>query len=163
MVARAPPICQRRAAFAGAFQVVSGDANGTMIEIYPYSVQLNPEAGFTTSSSPAPYHPFHVLLSVPLDRGEIERIGKREGWRTEFCVAGAPGKPPAFHLLRMWVENRVLIEFVPEALIGEYKRYMQFERLDTLFEALPRSTPETMPAPPTDYTTLFSAVPVLGP
>ena len=58
----------------------------------------------------ASYVGFHALMSVPLDRAAIERIGMREGWRTRFFGRGAPGKPPAFHLLEFWVENRIMLE-----------------------------------------------------
>lgn len=115
----------------GAYQVVSGDADGTMIEIYPAGVQIEPEAGLVTRQ-PAAHHPFHLLLSLPLAASDIERIGAREGWRCDASVAGLPGRPPAFHLYRMWIENCILVECVPEAMIGEYRRYMQFATLDAI-------------------------------
>jgi len=115
----------------GGFMVVSGDAHGTMIEIYPDGVQLAPEDGIFRTTSPAAYHPFHVLISVPAAREDIERVGEREGWQTDFCTAGAPGRPPAFHLYRMWVENRLLVEFVTESMAAEYESYYaQFEGFD---------------------------------
>lgn len=118
----------------GAFQVVSGDARGTMLEVYPDGVQLQPDTGiFRTTSAPA-YYPFHLLLSVAAEGADIERIAEREGWRTDFSVAGYKGQPPAFRLYRMWVENRLLIELVPESMIGEYEGYMQFARLDAVME-----------------------------
>ena len=116
----------------GAYQVVSGDRDGTMIEIYPANVQIDPEAGLVQAKQPAAYHPFHLLLSLPLAASDIERICTREGWRTDFSVARLPGRPPAFHLYRMWIENRVLVECVPEEMIGEYRRYMQFVSLDAI-------------------------------
>lgn len=115
-----------------AYQVVSGDGDGTMIEVFPADVLLKPEGGFVQGERPAPYHPFHLLLSLPLAASEIERIGVREGWRTDFSAAGLPDRPPAFHLYRMWIENCVLVECVPEAMIGEYRRYMQFATLDAI-------------------------------
>jgi hypothetical protein len=73
-----------------------------------------------------------LLLSVPLAASDIEAIAAREGWRVDAAVAGLPGRPPAFHLYRLWVENRTLVECVPEAMIGEYRRYMQFDTLDAI-------------------------------
>lgn len=107
----------------GAFLVASGDAHGTTLEIYPDGVQLTPEEGIFKTTNPAAYHPFHVLISVPVERADIERVGEREGWKTDFSVAGAPGQKPAFHLYRMWVENRLLVEFVTESMANEYKNY----------------------------------------
>ena len=147
--------------FEGAYQVVAGDAEGSMIEIYPATVQLEPEAGFVRSERPIAYHPFHLLLSVPLAASEIERIAAREGWRCNAAVAGLPGQPPAFHLYRMWVENRTLVECVPESMIGEYRRYMQFATLDAIpAYRLDRETVEGAPvagAPPGLWSTAILA------
>ena len=114
----------------GAHQVVSGDAHGTVIEVYPEDYWLEPVEGYFRKASPAPYHPFHILLSVPVECADIERIAKREGWKTEFVAVGTPGAPPAFHCYRMWVEDRVLFELMPQSMAHEYEEYMQFERLD---------------------------------
>ena len=57
---------------ADAFMAVSGDDHGTMIEVYPETVTLEPATGDSqvvpgkTPGSPG-YAPFHILLSVPLD------------------------------------------------------------------------------------------------
>ena len=88
-----------------------------MLEIYPDGIRLEPEDGIFRAASPAVCHPFHILLSVPLERADIERIGAREGWRTELSIAGYKGQPPAFRLYGMWVEKRIMIEFVPESMI----------------------------------------------
>ncbi|MGE5146591.1 MAG: hypothetical protein ACM3N5_07565 [Candidatus Eiseniibacteriota bacterium] len=124
----------------GAYQVVSGDARGTMLEIYPDGVRLEPTDGIFTPTTPPAYHPFHILLSVPAGRADIERIGAREGWRTDFSVAGYRGQPPAFQLYRMWVENRLLVEFIPDSMVGEYERFMQFARLDAMMETMAPAT-----------------------
>lgn len=118
--------------FEGSYQVVSGDSAGTMIEIYPENVQLEPAGGIVRGDRPPAYHPFHLLLSVPLAAEDIARIGAREGWQCDAGVAGLPGRPEVFHLYRLWVENRTLVECVPETMIGEYRRYMQFATLDAI-------------------------------
>ena len=68
---------------------VSGDPHGTMIEVYPDTVSLVPGTGegptaFVDGTAGPEFLPFHILLSVPLDRPAIEAIGEREGWRTRF-------------------------------------------------------------------------------
>ena len=76
-------------ALPGAYMAVSGDAHGTMIEVYPETVVLTPGRGedqsifldtakFGAGMSPTSVG-FHALVSLPLDREEIERIGAREG------------------------------------------------------------------------------------
>lgn len=105
---------------------VGGDAHGTMVEVYPADVTLAPgtgdaEQGHALRGQPLPATcPFHFLLSVPLSRGDVERIGAREGWRTRMFGRGAPGQKPAFHVIEFWIENRLMIEVAPQDIIGEY-------------------------------------------
>ena len=121
----------------GAYMAMSGDPQGTMIEVYPDTIALAPgedeaQVAFTLGSPATGYFPFHALISVPLDRAAIERIGAREGWRTKFFGRGAPGKPPVFHLLEFWVENRVMLELAPADLVHEYASFMQISRIEAL-------------------------------
>ena len=55
----------------------------------------------------AAYAPFHVLLSVPLDRAAVQKIGDRKGWRTGLFGRGASGRKPFFHGIELWEENRL--------------------------------------------------------
>jgi hypothetical protein len=92
---------------ADSFMAVSGDEHGSMIEVYPENVTLQPGTGESQvcaahDANPG-YGPFHLLLSVPGDRASVERIGEREGWRTHHFGRGAPGQPPAFHVIEFWV------------------------------------------------------------
>lgn len=120
----------------GATMAVSGDRHGTMIEIYPEQVVMAPGEGeeqVTFGEAPARDHAgFHALLSVPHDRATIERIGAAAGWRTRFFSRAAPGLPPVFHVIEVWVENRFLLEVVPADLIDVYETYMQPARMDAL-------------------------------
>ncbi|RNJ49539.1 hypothetical protein [Methylocystis hirsuta] len=121
----------------GAHMAMSGDPQGTMIEVYPDTITLAPgedeaQVAFTPGPPTTGYFPFHALISVPLDRAAIERIGAREGWRTKFFGRGAPGKPPVFHLLEFWVENRVMLELAPSDLVHEYASFMQISRIEAL-------------------------------
>jgi len=116
---------------------MSGDPQGTMIEVYPDTITLAPgedeaQVAFTPGPPATGYFPFHALISVPLDRTAIERIGAREGWRTKFLGRGAPGKPPVFHLLEFWVENRVMLELAPSDMVHEYASFMQISRIEAL-------------------------------
>jgi len=77
----------------GAFMATSGDAHGTMIEVYPERATLDIPASddqvvFGENKAPPHTWPFHVLLSVPLETDEIERIGAREGWRAKTFGRG---------------------------------------------------------------------------
>ncbi|HEY8125838.1 MAG TPA: hypothetical protein VIF88_10505 [Methylocystis sp.] len=121
----------------GARMAMSGDPQGTMIEVYPDTITLAPgekeaQVAFTPGPAATGYFPFHALISTPLDRAAIERIGAREGWRTKFFGRGAPGKPPVFHLLEFWIENRVMLELAPSDLVHEYASFMQISRIEAL-------------------------------
>jgi hypothetical protein len=115
------------------FMAMSGDQNGTMIEVYPAPVTLEPGTGdspvrWGERAKPG-YAPFHLLLSVPIDRAAVEKIGAREGWRTRYFGRGAPGAPPVFHVIEFWVENQLMIEIATPDMVGEYTGAMTSERL----------------------------------
>lgn len=127
---------------SGSYMAVSGDAHGTMIEIYPESIVLEPGEGDNaavfvdtskTGAAPPRSVPFHILVSVPRERKEIERISAREGWRTKFLGRSAPGQPPLFHVIEVWIENRVMLELASPSMVAAYANAMQFEVLDRDF------------------------------
>jgi hypothetical protein len=124
---------------AHSFMAVSGDEHGSMIEVYPETVTLHPGVGDGQAraeyKATAGYVPFHLLLSVPLDRARVEQIGEREGWRTRYFGRGAPGQPPAFHVIEFWVENRVMIEVATPDMLAEYTRLIRHDALDAHFRA----------------------------
>jgi hypothetical protein len=114
----------------GGFMATSGDAHGTMIEVYPERTTLDiPERDdqvvFGENQAPPQTWPFHVLLSVPLEPEQIERIGAREGWRAKTFGRGVPGRKPLFHVIEFWLENRLMIEVVSPAMAQEYEDYVK--------------------------------------
>jgi hypothetical protein len=67
--------------------------------------------------------PFHVLLSVPREPEEVERIGAREGWRAKTFGRGI-GHKPSFHVIEFWLENRLMIEVATPAMAQEYLDFL---------------------------------------
>jgi hypothetical protein len=122
----------------GATIVVSGDEHGTAIEVYPEHAVLEPGTDddeavrFVDSPDQAGFSSFHALLTVPLTRAQIERIGSREGWRTKLLNRGGPGRPPLFQVIELWVENRIMLELAPTDLIEPYLAVMQPANLDAM-------------------------------
>ena len=113
----------------GAYMAMSGDAHGTMIEVYPERSTLDipdndDQVVFGDNAAPPQTWPFHMLLSVPLEREEVERIGAREGWRAKTFGRGMQGKPPFFHVVEFWVENRLMIEVASPAMAREYEAFL---------------------------------------
>ena len=114
----------------GALMAANGDSNGTMIEVYPERTTLNipdrdDQVVFSESPAAPQTWPFHVLLSVPHEAEEVERIGAREGWRTKIFGRGMPGHKPFFHVIEFWLENRLLIEVATPAMAQEYLDFLK--------------------------------------
>jgi hypothetical protein len=114
----------------GAFMAASGDAHGTMIEVYPERATLDipdrdDQVVFGENQAPPQSWPFHVLLSVPLQPEQVERIGAREGWRAKTFGRGMKGHEPFFHVIEFWLENRLIIEVVSPAMAREYEDFLK--------------------------------------
>ena len=109
--------------FKGAWVVYQEDGFGTGIEVYSERTTLMPgDAGALAAeqlSEPARATAFHALISVKADRATIERVGTREGWRTQHFWRGPPGLR-LFELYEFWVENRVLLELVTADMLPAY-------------------------------------------
>ena len=63
----------------GAFMAASGDAHGTMIEVYPERATLDipdrdDQVVFGENQAPPRTWPFHVFLSVPLEPEQVEHV-----------------------------------------------------------------------------------------
>ncbi len=115
----------------------SGDAHGSMIEVYPERATLDiptndEQVVFGENTAPPRNWPFHVFLSVPLEADEVERIGAREGWRAKTFGRGMQGQKPFFHVIEFWLENRLMIEVVSPAMAREYEDFMQNAQLSVM-------------------------------
>lgn len=121
----------------GGFMAVSGDEHGTMIEVYPENIVFRPgkddEQVVPMIGAPLQDHAFHLLLSVPVDQDTVSRIGRRMGWRTQLCGRGESGKEALFHVIELWVENRLLIEVATPEMVPAYASLIQFAPLDGFF------------------------------
>ena len=112
----------------GAFMALGAD--GGMIEVYPDKATLDIPANddqvvFGENQAPPQTWPFHIFLSVPLDREAVELIGTREGWRTKTFGRGMKGHKPFFHVIEFWLENRLMIEVAPPDMTEEYLSLLQ--------------------------------------
>lgn len=111
--------------FPGAWAAYEEDGLGSGIEVYPERIALVPGEGDAECAmrlaDPPPGTAFHALISVKVDRETIEKIGAREGWRTQHFWRG-PGDVRLFELYEMWIENRVLLELATEDMLAGYVR-----------------------------------------
>ena len=130
---------------AGAWVVYQEDGFGTGIEVYDERTILAPGDGDAMGEvrlgEPPQEVAFHALISVKADRAAIERIGAREGWRTQHFWRGPPGKP-LFELYELWVENRVMLEIVTEDMLPPYVQIAN-GRAQTALLAARKAAPAT--------------------
>jgi hypothetical protein len=118
----------------GAFMAASGDEHGSMIEVYPERATLDipssdDQVVFGENAAPPRSWPFHVLLSVPRGREEIERIGVREGWRAKTFGRSMQGQAPFFHVVEFWLENRLMVEVASPEMAREYEEFLRNAQL----------------------------------
>ena len=115
---------------ADSFIAVSGDAHGTAVEVYPDGMRLRPDGANAVrgerTRSRRRIRPVPSAAVGSHFATTIEQIGKREGWTARLCGRGAPGQKPLFHVIEFWLENRVMVEVVPQEMIGDYERLLQF-------------------------------------
>lgn len=121
----------------GAYMAASGDAHGTMIEVYPERATLDipkndDQVVFGQNAAPPHTWPFHMLLSVSRSREEVEAIGAREGWRAKTFGRGMQGHKPFFHVIEFWVENRLMIEVASPDMAQEYEEFLKTARPEVM-------------------------------
>jgi len=112
-------------AIPGAWVVYQEDGVGSGIEVYGERTTLVPGEGDAMAEIRLGEAPqavaFHALISVRADRTTIERIGAREGWRTQHSWRGPPARP-LFELYEFWIENRVMLELATQDMLPAYVR-----------------------------------------
>ncbi|OLP18725.1 hypothetical protein BST81_09075 [Leptolyngbya sp. 'hensonii'] len=120
----------------GSYLVATGDSYGTMLEIYPLGSQILPglgteaEATFSLHPHPHRYTDTHIAVSVNTSEKDIKCIAAREGWRAVRC-----NRDDLFEVIEFWVENRLMVEFLPPALAARYLEVMQPQNLAKLAAA----------------------------
>ncbi|WP_341530458.1 hypothetical protein WKK05_14935 [Nostoc sp. UHCC 0302] len=108
----------------GSYAVFAFDEYGTGIEVFPLGTvcvpgsDTEPSKVIQTSSSPD-FVATHAAISVPASQQQIEQIGRREGWQVALCDRGA------FKVIEFWVENWLMLEFLPPELATGYLQSIQ--------------------------------------
>jgi hypothetical protein len=114
----------------GSHLALALDAQGTMIEVYPFGTALFPGLAtngavqFQPNSTISPYVANHAAISVPTNAEQIQAIADREGWRLAYCNRGS-----YFEVLEFWVENQLLIELLPPDFVTKYLAFMEPQSL----------------------------------
>lgn len=103
----------------GSYWALQLDPNGTGIEIYPAGTTLQPDGAQGVAfvkglDRETGYDAFHFAISVATEASKVAAIAAREEWQCYECLRGG------FHVLEIWVENKILIEVLPPHFTAEY-------------------------------------------
>ena len=100
----------------GSWLVCRGDAQGSVIEILPWGIVLDPlqPNGVGHDEEMRGRSGFHLLMTSGLSAPEILTLSRRAGWRT--VIADARG----YKVIKIWVENVFLIEAMSPDMAEAY-------------------------------------------
>jgi hypothetical protein len=116
--------------YPGSYVALALDDQGTMIEVHPFGTALLPgnAADAAAQLRPDPtssqYTANHTAISVPVSAAQIQAIADREGWRMVRCHRG-----DYFDVIEFWIENQLLIELLPPAIVMQYLIFMEPQAL----------------------------------
>ncbi|MBD3881732.1 hypothetical protein IFO70_08195 [Phormidium tenue FACHB-886] len=118
--------------YPGSYNVLPFDRYGTAVVVFPLGTVWAPgadtQAAQLVPSTSTNLVAVHAAISVPIAQQQIEQIGQREGWRVLTRKQG----DGAFRLVEMWLENRILFEFLPPGFEAEYLQTMQPEMMEQI-------------------------------
>jgi len=128
----------------GAYIVLAGDEHGSAIEVIPAGhvlipgdIEVESIEAFETPRATAT----HLAIGICRSISEVERIAAREGWLCRVCSRGG-----LFHVIELWVENRVELELLTPEMQDEYRAAAEPARLRASFAAAMRPRSERRPA-----------------
>jgi hypothetical protein len=119
----------------GAFMVWFGTAQRMIIEINPRGHEHVPAAnqfGIRPNPTPSPYSEGHVAIAAPLSAESVLAIGAREGWLAQRSDRGG-----LFSVVELWLENKFLLEVVPDEERLNYSDNVTMDRFSALFALNP--------------------------
>jgi hypothetical protein len=121
----------------GSYIALALDPQGTMVEVHPFGNALFPgdeadEAGKLQPHPVASNHTAtHAAISVPVSKAQIQEIADREGWRMVYC-----NRHDYFDVIEFWVENQLLVEFLPPEIVTKYLTFMGPQSLQQFVQTI---------------------------
>jgi hypothetical protein len=106
--------------FPGAFIALAGDERRTVLDVYPRGREHVPAPGeyaVRTNPAPSPHSEVHLALGTVLAEESVLEIASREGWFAQRSDRGG-----LFTVIEFWVENKFLLELLPDS---EQRRYVE--------------------------------------
>jgi hypothetical protein len=117
--------------FPGAFIVLSADDRRTALDVYPRGKEHVPapgEFGVRTNPAPSPHSECHLAIGTVLSADDVLAIAQNEGWLAQRSSRGG-----LFDVVELWVENKFLLEVLPEPEQRRYVANLTAANLRTLF------------------------------
>jgi hypothetical protein len=115
----------------GAFMAWANDERRTVIDVFPRGQQHVPAPGqfeLRAASDPSPYSEAHLALGTRVSVDEILAIARREGWRAQRSERGG-----LFDVVELWVENKFLLELLPESQLERYRENLTLDKFRATF------------------------------
>lgn len=102
---------------AGSWFVCYGDEGGSFLEVLPWGHTVDPDAPFGIGFDGAMRERAgsHVLVGTPRTIAEVEAAAAAAGWRCQVVDARL------FKVVKVWVENTILVELLPAEVAGIYR------------------------------------------
>ncbi|MCP6762158.1 MAG: hypothetical protein NHB32_26185 [Fischerella sp. CENA71] len=118
--------------YPGSYLVTPFDDYGTGIEVFPLGCVLVPPSETEPSKviqmpSSSNFVVTHAAISVPATQQQLEQIGRREGWQVSLCDRGV------FKVIEFWLENWLMLEFLPPELATQYLQSIQPQIVEQVF------------------------------
>jgi hypothetical protein len=123
--------------YPGSYVALAFDPQGTMIEVHPFGTALfpgreaNEPSQLRANSVESNHTAIHAAISVPVSQSKIQAIAEREGWRMAHCQ-----RADYFEVIEFWVENQLLLEFLPPELVTQYLTFMEPRSLQQLVQSI---------------------------
>jgi hypothetical protein len=122
--------------YPGSYVALALDPQGTMVEVHPFGTSLFPGKVTNAPSELRPnpvtsnHTAIHAAISVPVSEVQIQAIADREGWRVAHCQ-----RSDYFDVIEFWVENQLLLEFLPPEIVNRYLTFMEPQSLQQVAQA----------------------------
>ncbi|HEY9662019.1 MAG TPA: hypothetical protein V6C65_26480 [Allocoleopsis sp.] len=118
--------------YPGSYVVFPFDNYGSGIEVFPLECVIVPASDIEPSKviqipHSSDFVATHAAISVPTSQAQLEQIGKREGWQVARCNRGP------FDVIEFWLENRLMLEFLPPDLTTQYLQAIQPQIAEQVF------------------------------
>jgi len=106
--------------FPGAYIAMAGDERRTVVDVYPRGREHVPAPGeyaVRTNPAPSPHSEVHLAIGTVLSVDAVIALARRESWLAQRSSRGG-----LFDVVEFWIENKFLLEVLPQA---EQQRYVE--------------------------------------